>query len=725
MSNTPQYDPAEEGGEAPAAFDISGLWRTLIEKAWVVVLCLIAAAFITYGYLQRASEVYAATVTLTVDAPQKILSGLQEGVRDESERPEDMKTILETLKSRAVIERVIETNRLAIDPRVVEPEIQGKLSRAKLVARVSDLINARVRPGTRLIDITVQHSDAALTEQLANSLAREFLQRRFDQQISASEVHTGFYSQKENELLGTIRTNELELAEFKTTHPGISEEEQGLLLKEMGEISQRISSAVFNIQSLERDHSRMTGLRQNVPLLLNMPAITADSTVASAMIHLQNQEASLAQIKRDLKPKHPDYIKVENQVAHAEEQLTNSVLKVVATYGTKLQTAKAEEQELRSGLVRLESKRRELETAAGEYGIMKNKLSFNRDLYKRITQERQAATLVQTLNKDPVVMEQMATVPERPIKPNRKQIQMMGGAAGLICGLALAFGLATLDSSLKSIEQAEAALKLPLLGAIPQMKDVQAGGTSSIIMAEPKLVEGAEAFRSLRTTLGMMAPLSERRTFLFTSAVPDEGKTFCSINFAFSLAQQGLRTLVIDCDLRCPTVEEYLLGEATNAPGVTDFLRGKKDFSEIIQHSKSENFSFISAGTRASNPSELLAQAGFKDLLTEALSQFDQVVIDSAPVHPVSDTLLLAPRVKTVCLVVRADRTPKRAALTALKKLQNARSQVAGFVLNGISPLHRREYYDYSDYYARYGEKETVASPASPAAPSARAAGGS
>ena len=166
-------------------------------------------------------------------------------------------------------------------------------------------------------------------------------------------------------------------------------------------------------------------------------------------------------------------------------------------------------------------------------------------------------------------------------------------------------------------------------------------------------------------------------------------------------------------------------GEVLLAPQEVCHTGGVGSFAQIIQHSKSENFSFISAGTRASNPSELLAQAGFKDLLTEALSQFDQVVIDSAPVHPVSDTLLLAPRVKTVCLVVRADRTPKRAALTALKKLQNARSQVAGFILNGISPLHRREYYDYSDYYARYGEKETAASPAPPAAPSARAAGGS
>ncbi|HAM72156.1 MAG TPA: hypothetical protein DCM86_10980 [Verrucomicrobiales bacterium] len=717
MATPSNYLPGDEGPEASSAVDLPSA-RTLIEKAWVVVLCLLAAGFITYGYLKRAPVIYASTVTLKVEEQsQKILSGLQEGVRDDGERPEDLKTIIETLKSRAVIERVIETNHLATDPRVVEPEIQGILSRAKLVARVSDLIAPRLRPATRLIDVTVQHSDPQLTEQIANSLAREFLQRRFEQQISASESATSFYRQKEQELLETIKTLESLLQEFKKNHPGISEEEQAILSKQIGELNQRIAASEFNAQSLDRDLSRMTGLGQNVPLLVTMPVVSADPTVSAAMIAVLTQENAMDLVKRDLKPKHPDYIKAQTQLAAAQSQLTNAVLKVVGAYATKLSAAKAEEQELKAGLSGLESRRRDLDAAAGEYGIIQNKLKFNRELYERIVKERQVTKVVQTLNKDPVAIEQRATVPERPIKPNRKQVMLMGALAGLVSGLAVAFGLAATDSSLKSVEQAENFLKVPLLGAIPQMKELQSSDSSQVIMADPRLVAGAEAFRSLRTTLSMLGPVNERRTFLFTSAVPDEGKTFCTINFAYSLAQQGMRTLLIDCDLRCPTVEEYLLGRNTESPGVSDYLSGKKDFSDIIQKSQTENFCFIGAGTKSPNPSELLAQPGFKQLLTEALSHFDQVVIDSAPVHPVSDTLLLAHRAKTVCVVVRANKTPRKAALTAVQKLQKSRANIAGFILNGITLLHRSDYYDYSDYYARYREKDH-----SPAAPAPKAA---
>jgi capsular exopolysaccharide synthesis family protein len=714
MATPPNYVPGDDGHESGSPVDLPGLWRTVVEKAWVVVLSLLAAGFITYGYLKRAPVVYAATVTLKVEEQsQKILSGLQEGAREDGDRPEDLKTIIETLKSRAVIERVIDTNRLDKDARVVEPELQGTLSRAKLVARVSDLITPRQRPGTRLIDVTVQHSNPQLTEQIANSLTQEFLQRRFEQQISASESATRFYRQKEQELLETIKGLESQVQEYRTSHPGISEEDQGTLSRQIVELNQRIAAARFNVQTLERDITRMTGLGDNIPLLVSMPVISADPSVATAMIAVLNQENAFDLVKRELKPKHPDYIKAQTQVATAEAQLTNAVRKVVEANQARLTAARGEEQQLQSSLAHLESQRQGLDSAAGEYGIIQNKLKFNRDLYERIVKERQVTKVVQTLNKDPVGIEQRATVPERPIKPDRKQVMTMGILAGLLSGIALAFGLAATDSSLKSAEQAETFLKIPLLGAIPQMRELQSSDTSPMIMSNPKLVAGAEAFRSLRTTLSMLAQgQADRRTFLFTSAVPDEGKTFCTINFAYSLAQQGMRTLLIDCDLRCPTVEEYLVGTATQHPGVADYLSGRKDFTDILQKSPSPNFTFIGAGTRSPNPSELLAQPGFKQLISEALSQFDQVVIDSAPVHPVSDTLLLAHRARTVCLVVRANRTPRKAILIALQKLQKARANVAGFILNGVTSLHRDDYYDYSDYYARYRERAATEPPA-------------
>jgi capsular exopolysaccharide synthesis family protein len=196
---------------------------------------------------------------------------------------------------------------------------------------------------------------------------------------------------------------------------------------------------------------------------------------------------------------------------------------------------------------------------------------------------------------------------------------------------------------------------------------------------------------------------------LFTSALPQEGKTFCTLNYAASLAQQGLRTVLIDGDLRRPAVEEALGAKGKRGVGVTDYLTGHKKFDEIIQSTSVENFSFIAAGTTAPNPSELLAKRGIDPVIEEALQHFDRVVVDSAPIHAVSDTLLMLRPIQTVCLVVRACKTPRKAVLRSIQVLQNGNAPLAGVIFNRL-PHKRRfgsyydHYYDYS-YKGKYAEK--------------------
>jgi succinoglycan biosynthesis transport protein ExoP len=214
----------------------------------------------------------------------------------------------------------------------------------------------------------------------------------------------------------------------------------------------------------------------------------------------------------------------------------------------------------------------------------------------------------------------------------------------------------------------------------------------------------------LRVSLSMLGKAEARKVFLFTSAVPSEGKTFSSLNYSASLAQQGLRTLLIDADLRKPAVQDYF-GSNGDLGGVTDYLTGQKKFGEIVQTSKLERLSYITAGTTAPNPAELLAQGGFSGLLDEAVKHFDRVVVDSAPIHAVSDTLLLVANVQTVCIVARAAKTPRKSIQRAIYLVQKAGGPVAGIVLNRLPRrggagygYYYNAYYDYS-YYGKYSKK--------------------
>ena len=223
----------------------------------------------------------------------------------------------------------------------------------------------------------------------------------------------------------------------------------------------------------------------------------------------------------------------------------------------------------------------------------------------------------------------------------------------------------------------------------------------------------AEAFRSLRTVLGLH-DASGRQLVLFTSAAPAEGKTFCSINCAVALAQQGYRTLLVDADLRRPSVATTFARDP-KAPGFTNFLAAETSLAAAIQGTGVVNLSLLTAGTRVSNPAELLSNAKLAGLfLDPALAAFDRVVFDTAPVNPVSDALSLVKHVNLVCLVVHAGKTPAKAALRARGALTAAGAEEVGTVLNRL-PRHGGAdcFYHYTAAYGSpgvYGATEPLKS---------------
>jgi len=292
---------------------------------------------------------------------------------------------------------------------------------------------------------------------------------------------------------------------------------------------------------------------------------------------------------------------------------------------------------------------------------------------------------------------QPATVPEYPAKPEKLKISLLGLFAGLTLGVMLALLLNGTDWTLKSVDQTEEYLSLPVVSAIPRLRGAV---VNKLVMADAQCSE-AESFRTLRTALSLLggAKKEDLKTILFTSALPEEGKTFCSLNYALSLAQQGLRTLIIDCDLRRPTVEQTLTRSNQRACGVTDYLTRRKTFDALHRPTEFENLSFIPAGGEMQNAAELLARIGIDGLVEEALQHFERVVVDSAPIHAVSDTLLILNQIQAVVMVVRAGKTPKNAVLRAAQLLRQAEAPLSGVVLN-LMPRNRSGYgYSYYSYY--------------------------
>src|SRR5207253_5468940 len=363
-------------------------------------------------------------------------------------------------------------------------------------------------------------------------------------------------------------------------------------------------------------------------------------------------------------------------------------------------------------------------------------------LYESVLRQIKETSLSKDVKANAVSVIEHSPLPQSPVSPRPTRTIFLGLLGGLVAGLAFVFGADALDRSIKTVDQAESTLGLPVFAAVPETTDERTvsrlkrrskkafGSSNYRVVVETPESPAAEAFRNLRAALSLLGPEVERKISLFTSALPNEGKSFTSANYSLALAQQGYRVLLIDGDLRRPNMHRIFRFpeamkknnfDADGAPGVMDCLVGQADLTSAarlipageidivsdnvavagkIQTMTGGQLSVLAGGRRAPNPAEILAGSSFGQLVAEAARLFDRVVIDSAPVLAVSDTLLMMPYVQTVCIVLQAAKTPRQVVRRAVSLLAKSGIRPAGLVLNR---LRRGRGVGYYYYYASHG----------------------
>jgi capsular exopolysaccharide synthesis family protein len=334
-----------------------------------------------------------------------------------------------------------------------------------------------------------------------------------------------------------------------------------------------------------------------------------------------------------------------------------------------------------------------------------------------------------------VGLESLSELPLLPSSPRQLVVLGAGTIFGGGLGFALAFLLVWLDNKFHTVSQIQLASGLPILATIQQIdlkilaglkaeKEAQlkVNDPPGMELWDPRLVFRpallqtlyTEAYRILRASVTLLGKEEQRKVTLFSSAIPGEGKTTTASNFAIAGAQQGKKTILIDFDLRKPSVHKaFGLTRKELPTGLTEVLTGKSQLSEAIQGSPGqENLSLLFAGKKAPNPGELLTSEGVAILLGQLKEQFDVIVVDSAPLLAVPDTRLLIPEVDNFCLVVRAEHTPKGAVVRCLDMLRENENEPAGIIVNsyeekaGFASKYLYKYGGYGSYggYGGYGQ---------------------
>lgn len=787
----------EEFAALKAGFDFRRFWHSFIERIWIVALCVLAGLFIALGYLARTPKLYQGHTVLEVEFQDPTLVATEDSAARMRSMflasQEALRTIEQNLTNQTLLARVVRSEGLAQDdgralfgdeniatsskpsstpttgPSTDANKTQGPVGvrtftplEEALGRGLADMVRPMIRRGTRLIDLYVTNRDPVMAQRLADAIGREYIRNSIERRASLSEESLRYLLEEEERLKVNLQKSETAVAEYKAKNPdalqlgggtaatgsqqgsgaGAGGPRGGLVEDKLQDISSKLTAAKADRLRLEGELSQIEQAGGNIDALLAIPSISAAGLVTDAQRSVTQVEASIATLSLRYKEKHPRMMAARAALAEAREKLRQGAMAQPPILRNAIEQTQATEASLLGALQDQQGVAVALNRTAIGYQELARQAETDRALYESVLRQIKETSLTKDVKTNAVSVVERSPVSHSPVSPNPTKAIALGLLAGLATGLAFVFGADALDRSIKTVDQAENTLGLPVFAAVPETTDQGPGprlkrqariwGSSNyrVVVKTPES-PAAEAFRNLRAALSLLGPEVERKVSLFTSALPNEGKSFTSANYSLALAQQGYRVLLIDGDLRRPNMHRIFHfpqpGKTNNsekedgAPGVMDCLVGEADVAsaarpipageiDIVAGKIAIEGNFLTAtggqlsvlagGRRAPNPAEILAGPFFGQLVAEAARLFDRVVIDSAPILAVSDTLLMMPHVQTVCIVLRAGKTPRPAVRRAISLLTSAGIRPAGLVLNR---LRRSGGLGYYYYYASHG----------------------
>jgi tyrosine-protein kinase Etk/Wzc len=565
----------------------------------------------------------------------------------------------------------------------------------KTVAGLRKAIKAsEVGKKTNIIKVSFNNTDPVLARDVVNTLVQAYL----DQTLSfKTEEASRTVTFVEDQLKGTrdeLDQSEKNLQTYKSASGVVKlDAEAEELVKKLSEIEKDRAAVVLQRKQVEFALSALQEARRKGQVYT--PAVFKDdpliSSMATRLTELEVQKRALVSENTE---SHPQVKAVQSQIDQIQKKLQS-------TYETsKLNLAK-QETNIQQQLGQYEAKMRTLPAAERDLARLMRLSKVNADIYMFLLQKHEEARIAKASTISNIKIVDPAITPDNPVKPQKKKNLLLGLLVGLMFGVGAAFFMDYLDDTIKDEEEAKRALGWPLLALIPAIEGSSSDGVEPpsrasrlVVLNKPKSPV-AEAFRGLRTAIHFSSLKRDTKVVMITSSFPGEGKSTIAANLALTFAQAGNRVILIDCDLRRPSMNTIF--DKPRSPGVTEVLAGDIPLEDAMHTTEIENINLLTAGTIPPNPAELLCSESMRDLLSGLRETYDIVIIDAPPVIPVTDAPLLTAFTDMVVVVLETGRIPTKAAQRMKELLQSVQAPIAGFVLNDRTAL-------FSDSYSYYGK---------------------
>jgi succinoglycan biosynthesis transport protein ExoP len=728
-------DTDMKNSSAVEVIDLGHYWSVVRRQFKKIIALSFVATLISILVVLSLVPKYSATSTLLIEASENKVLSIEEVYGLSSNGSEYFLTQFEILKSRDMAMRVVEKLNL-INSAEFNPFHKNNQKSFSVKASILVMINGEPEPPTekqilastvdnfwaavsiapvrktQLVKISVESEDAAFAPIAANAVANAYIESQLEAKVGLTEQAADWLGARLGGLKEKLNISEHKLQQFREKNNLIDVEGVSTLVtKELDQVAGRLVSVRIELLDFKTRYNQLRSLKDmsynslsSLPFILNNPLV----------VRLKESESSaelkVSELSDRYGAKHPKMMAAHSDLKAVRASLLTQMERIADGIKKDYSAAKSKEKSLVAALDKTKARMLSINRTEFELSDYVRNVRANRALYetffKRINETAETSTL-RTANARIV---DAAVIPKAAFKPKKKLIVMLVLVVSLMFGVALAFLLDALDSTIKHADDVDYKLNASMLGLLPLLPPSKNKASRGKTAEEHAHVRAylhgdhagfKESVRTLRTSITLACLEKPVQTLLFTSSVPGEGKTTTSVNLACAYGQME-KVLLIDADMRRPTVAKQLrLPQGSR--GLSNAVAYPEMLDDSIHTIEDLGIDIMPAGAIPPNPLELLSSKNFTDILETLKTRYTKIIIDSAPMQAVSDALYLSTMTDGIVYIIKADATRDKLIKTGLSRLDDANARILGVVLNQVDVEKEARYGGtYGGYYDNY-----------------------
>ena len=687
------------------------------ERIWylVVTFFIIFSGSILYTFNKTKVYTAVAQVQLFRD-DSSALGNTVEMEQNQIRTAEDLNTQISLLESITIIQAVEQRMQEDLRARFMAPyadafSLSGPLTPTEILMR-----NRKIQPRrmSLMIGVAFSHPDPIIASEIANFFANEFIDYNLKLNIDASMKAVEDLRIRADQQKDRVEELDLKLSEYREANNAVSLDNQeniaGVQLARLNEIK-LTNKNVYD--QLETKWNLISSYRREVRNLWELSFVADQPRVSGLLERISSTRIQISSLSKRYREKHPAMIQVLQTLQEAELELGSAVKNAVDKIYADFTEAKSNFEVSSRRLAEKEKELIDLSKTRVEYSSLLRDLevqhNFFNALNQRMTTEKAQVNLK---NPNARVVDQAFPPPEdEPSSPNIVMNLAAGFFGGIATGFGLIFVIAFMDDRVKSAFDIEGTIGLPLLGVIPRIKKLDAESKAQAVASNVDR-HVTETFRTIYSSIKLNEGSKNSKIILSTSTVPAEGKSFVSTNLGLTFASHGEKTLLVDADLRLPSIARTL--QLENSEGVIDHVENDATLDDLIIKDVYPNIDVLPSGGKSKSPTQVLGSAKFETMFSELRERYDRIVVDSPPLAAVSDALNLLRLVDGVVYVIKYNTVKRRTASVNVRRLWESDTPIFGALLNNISATHSSYYYSqysdkaYRDYYISRDEDEDL-----------------